>query len=774
MKKGSFVGKIREIKGKLPPLEQSMEKAASLILKGKWVVITATVLIIALSFVGLFVMLKNDKINSDMLAYIDKGFTTYDGLEFLKENFNINGDAMLAVEASEDDAESADIINGFAEIEGVTQLVWHGSVTDMEGMLSGFDGVFDIFGISKDDFLSTQDFKDFLRRPVPGKEGSYYYVVMMLIEHSSSTDAAFDILDEMEKRLGDRPLCTAGMTSVARMVMRDTLGEMPLYLVFGFLAVIVILLLTTTSFIEPLILIFTLVIAVIVNLGSNALFPSVSIISFAASGVLQLGVTMDYAIFFMHIYKEKRKNSDPFNATLHAAPRVWQSVLASGLTTIGGFAALYCMRYTLGADIANVVIKGVVLSLLTVIIVQPCLCVLLDKVILKTSHKRVIRFGYGKLADFSVKRSPIMLIVAALLVIPAFFGQSQVKYSYFQIYDTQKRTEGVEGVANEMTNQFIVAVPVQPNEGKTHKGFIEDVEKLDKVQVALGAFKAVNVDEKAMNFLLDNTRLLSDGYAASFFRKVGEGDDAKWYTLYTIGISGSAEDDASFVTYGELEKLLAEYFPESYELGMLTGVGDMSCVTPTDFRNVTLVSIVIVLAVVVLMMASFKKGILTVVLIELAIWLNLSISAIFNQHINFIIYILISSVQLGCTIDYAILIAGKFKEEMKRLGDAKEAAKSAMKSSCSAVVTSASIIIAVTLSVVCVSRNMIVQDMASLLARGGFISLVLVLCVLPGILILSEKSWMPAFLLRKKKNRKKKTAEDEVALKENNEDGTVA
>ena len=509
--------------------------------------------------------------------------------------------------------------------------------------------------------------------------------------------------------------------------------EPPYYLIFAVIVVLVILFLSTDSFLDPILLVLTLGVAVLINMGTNYLLPDVSIISFAASSVLQLGITMDYAIFLLHTYREERDRSDPLSAVKAALPRTFTNVLCGGLTTIGGFAALYCMRFTIGADLANVIIKGVAMSIVTVLFLQPCFLIYFDKILTKTSHRR-LRLNVEPFAKGAVKARTVLSVAALLLLIPAFIGQANVHFSYLKIYDEPTESTPQEVLAAELQNQVIIAVPLETKTG-THKDFMQELLTDAKIDSVMGAYSVLTMEEERLKDLLNNPIVSENELVRTLFSY----KDGKIYTLYLVGISGDTEDEGAFATHAHLEQTLDAYFDESYPLGVLTGVADMAGVTPGDFLRVTLVSIAIILLVMCVLLKSVRKSLLTVALIELAIWLNVSLNTIIDRPINFMIYIIISSVQLGCTVDYAILLTTRFEETKARFFDRKEAIVMAVESAFPAITTAASIMIGVCLSIFYVSNNLLVREMAMLMSRGTFISYLLVLFVLPGLLLFFDK-----------------------------------
>lgn len=715
-----------------------MNKFAELIIKGRKVIIIATIAIVILSMLGLIYFVYDKRINSDMLEYLPEDTSTARGIEFLKQNFGVKGDAFIVVEGDNEDIELEKSINRLKQTEGLSQFLWVGDVENMQQFADILDSpIFKGFDVSVDITQLT----NYLKQPINSEDPDtkYNYVILMLFDYSPSTQEAFDVLDIVYNEFSGRSVAISGMTATAKQIMADTIGELKYYIIFSVIVVILILLLATSSYFEPFILIVTLLISVLVNMGTNIIFPSVSIISFAASGVLQLGIAMDYAIFFMHTYKGERQKYNSHIAAKKTIPKVMITIIASSLTTIGGFAALCFMDFKIGIDLAQVIIKGILLSLLTVIFLQPALVVVFDKCLKRTAHK-AINIKFEKVSSFTIKWRGIIIALAALMIIPSYFMQSNVPFSYLKIYEEPQSVSPQQKRAIELGNQVITAVPLHTKTGG-HKDYINELMLDEKITNVVGAYSALDIDEnkleRILNLLIgDNRQTTKELQALStLFQKV----DGEWYTLYLIEIKGETEDKQAFATHKYLIDITNKYFDENYPLGILTGVNDMAEVTPRDFLRVTFVSAGIILIIMALLLKSLRKSLVMVLLIELAIWINISLNFIFSTTMNFMVYIIISSVQLGCTVDYAILMSTKFEEAKIEYPDAKVAATKASAAAFPAITTSAGIIIGTCMTIVLISENLLVKEMSWVLARGAFISYLLVVTVLPGLLVFFKK-----------------------------------
>ncbi len=761
-----------------------MKSIARAIVNNRKKVLIATVLLLLLSVAMLLGVVFGGKINGDLMGYINEDSQTAQGISFLFDTFNIKGDALMVVTGEKDDPELEKTISDIKKMDGVAQMIWVGDMELGENMMQNADAFLDLLGpMLPEDFELNYNFRDvieYLKQPADkdNPDGLYNYVLLGMIDYPPSTNEALDLIGEIREIFEEqgRTVEMTGMTALSDSVLNGIMGELPYYIIFALLAVIIILIVTSDSFIDPIVLLTTLGVSILVSMGTNYIFKDVSIITFALSSILQLAVTMDYAIFFLHVYKKKRSEGyDANGAVVEAAPDVWPSIIASCLTTVGGFAALYCMQFTLGADLAKVLIKAVVLSLLSVMILQPVLMIVLDKVTKKTTHK-ALYLSFRHTGNFAVKARNFFLALAAILIIPAFLLQGTTTYSYFQIFEQPEQPTSQQVLSSELYNQLMCAVPVAPKDGKSPQDFIDEINNIDQVKLTISVYSIMDVDPQLIDTLVrqyGDSPLIKD-MVGSFFGKVEmEDGSTELYTMYTFVIAGADESDASMAVYRQISEKIDEYYEDYYTMGILTGVADMKAITPTDFRNVTIVSVVIIFAVLLVLLLNLRQSVLVVLLIELGIWINMALNVILGANTNFMVYIILSSVQLGCTVDYAILMCTRYKEEyIKTLGDKKQAAKNAASGSLFSITTSASIIASVCLVCMVVSQNTIVKEMTGLLARGAIISYLLVMFVLPGVLSFVKPTLLPKerrLFGRAIKERKAQIAK-EKCLKEELED----
>ena len=489
----------------------------------------------------------------------------------------------------------------------------------------------------------------------------------------------------------------------------------------------------------------TLGVSVIVNLGSNLFLndigQGVSIITFSASSILQLGLSMDYAIFLMHAFKEERQKTDNIELAMRRAiPKTFATVSASALTTVGGFMALFVMKFGMGFDLGVVLAKGVLLSFISVLILQPCIVIITNKIYTKFEHKPFAPKITG-IAGMAIRWRYYVAAIALLLLIPAFIGQYNVSFSYMKMEKNPPELVGVEKVAQAMGNSFVIIAPVDDH--NNHSSFIEEINKINDDG------KTGNVQIFGIYTIMPNTlhglipRMQNNKMMESFVRN--------GYTMYSIMVDVEIESKEGFLARERIEAIAEQHFPPEvalegldingkeyqpyYMTGMVQGIYDLSVITPIDFRNVSLLSIGIIALILVLTLRSFKETLIIIMVIQLGIWINLSIAWISGVEVNFMAYIIISSIQLGATVDYAILLGVKFKKYCTEMSVVR-AAYYATADSAPAILTSASIMAGACMSVFLITNNMMVAEVVLLVARGAALSCGLVLLLLPTLLIL--------------------------------------
>ena len=765
---------------------------------------------------GAFIPTMINRVNYDLTSYLPSGYDTNDGYQFLSDTFSIHGDVEAGVYGTR--ADIAEIAAGIEEVDGVTGVIW----ADMVEMLLEY-GVYepDESGEFNDDFkliysvltdASAPTMKDGVLDYGDADTTPHNWAVLVTLSYPPSTPEAIEAFGKIEEVLGgvvgEGNFSMSGMTEQANALYETVFDEMWIYLLAAGIVVVVILLVTTNSLMEPLILILTLVVSIVINLGSNALFPSTSIITFAIGAILQLGLSMDYAIFLLHQYRAELKTTlDPKTALSAAIPKSAAAVASSALTTVVGLLALMFMKFEIGFDLGLSLAKGIICSLVTVLFLQPCLMLMLDKFVPVCYFANTLGYNYVKFmppsTDTSVKHQMAQTLGNQLMiVVPNSYEYSpapgatwtetgyliEENYKFVQRleeYGAHLETVEYNGETVEVPRiSFMLGLYVMFPEGSTVAFDMTDSDGnhiatfnftlsqllrfidaykdglLDDIQANITTLMLImldtdgdglvdtelpdGVDEGMLEHLdeyMSNMDLSS--YLDTFQNYVSGG-----YTMYTVGITYPEIDNESelsfkILIFGEGGVAVTNhpnYTPvRCYFTGYTQGAYDFAAVTPTDFAVVTIISVVAILIILIFTLRGIKLPILLVALIEFGIFLNLVMQYIFaGGEINFMSYLIISAVQLGATVDYAILVATKFRKLRERW-EPRQAAYKATTSSVMSVLTSALIMAGACFSICFSTTNLIIEEITFLVARGALISALLVIFVLPALLALTDK-----------------------------------
>ena len=707
-----------------------MDKIGGFIVKHRLIIVIVIAVILGASAYG--ITLTN--INSDIMSYLPKGTDTYDGSEFFSENFALESNAVYAVkgESAETYEKLKEAVKQAKENENVTDILWLGSLDEISV------GKTDVFSMLEGGAEAREKVEDLFYQ-----DGNYLLIVSMNV--GASTDEAGAALAAVNEALGDLEYVAGGTAPLSRRVYKDAISELPVYLAVAIVLVLVILFLVSANYLEPLVFMLTMGVSIVINMGTNFFFPEISIITFCAASILQLALAMDYSIFLTQIFSEERARGIPEEgAMITAIGTTFKTVLASGLTTMGGFAAFFVMSFTLGADLGGVLIKGIFLAMLTVLILQPCLLLLLRKPMSKTGHRKVLDIRFKKLAKFSVRHRVIIVILFSALLLPAFIGQYFLPLSYLNFMPETVGDPTLVAYVSETSNQIFLAAPVDAKDPMRNVRFAESVEALEGVSGVAGYYaflpsEAFDEEGLLRVHLSEDRTLLVDSVALG---KQGGYVSKSGYTMYMISLS--RENDVESLQATEIlekvKKIAANTFEgKVYSTGVVQAVKDFRELTPRDFRWITLISVGVIFLVLLLSFRNLVYPFLLVLLIELGTWINFSLSTLFGQSLNFLAYIVVGAIQLGATVDYAILVTNRYVALRKTGKDPLFAAYESGTSCTMSVLTSASILVAACASVTLISSNAVIREITMMCMRGAVISTLLVLFVLPSLLACTSR-----------------------------------
>ena len=531
-------------------------------------------------------------------------------------------------------------------------------------------------------------------------------------------------VSEIYKLIGDDNAMTGSAVSTA-LATSSTVNEVKKISIIAVLFLLVILTLTTTSWLEPLVVLIGLGVAIIINTGSNLIFGEISFVTNAAGNILQLAVSLDYSVFLIHRFDECRKNAESKNALVLST----SSILSSGLTTVIGFLALIMMRFRIGPDLGLALAKGIVISLLTVFLFMPGLILVTFKWMDKTRHKSFMPSfrSFGKIIH---KIMYPMGIIFICLIIPAFIGSNNNSY-YFgssHIFGSETRlgkdTSKIEEVFGKSDN-YVLMVP--KDNTVTEEKLLDELEALPQ-----------------MNSITALRKMIGPAIPASSIPKeLLTKLQSEKYDRIAMNVSADYEGKETFALVKKIRKIAEQYYPDEYYLaGEGVSTYDLMDTITADMMKVNLLTIGAVFIVLLFTMKSLILPIILVLTIETAIWLNLAVSYVSGNPIFYIAYLIISSIQLGATVDYAILFTERYKENRQTLNK-KESIVETVSNVTVSVLTSGITMATVGTLLGVISTHRLLSQLGYFLGRGTVFSMIAVLFVLPCFLYLSDGICMP-------------------------------
>ncbi len=663
------------------------------------------VIILVLAFLllipSVFGFIKT-KINYDILSYLPDDLETVRAEEILKRDFDCGSLSMLIVEGMED-KDVAKIKEKVEKIQGVQKVLWINDVLDSP--------------IPKDILPSS------IQDVFYAKDST---MMVIMLEEGSANIITQNAVEDIRKVAGEQSFLS-GMAGIVKDTKDLSDKETPFYVLIAVVLSLIVLALTMDSVVIPVIFLGSIGIAVIYNMGSNIIFGEISYITKALSAILQLGVTMDYSIFLLHRYDEEREvQKDKVIAMANAIANTMTSVAGSSLTTIAGFLALCTMDLALGKDIGLVMAKGVLLGVICTVTVLPALILTFDRVIHKYRHKTLLP-TFEKTSEFVVKHHKAFVLIGILVFIPAFIGKVNAKVYYNLDESLPKDLPSIVGT-NKLKNDY----------GMTSTNMILIKDSLDNYKVKDMADELEQVEGVSSVIALE--KILGPRVPESFVPKdLLEKIRSGGYELFVVNSEYKAATDEVKEQLVKINDIVKKYDSDGLVSGEAPLTNDLIKISDIDFKNVSIASIVAIFIIIALVFMSLSLPIILVIAIELAIFINLGIPFYTGSVIPFIASIVIGTIQLGATVDYAILLTSRFKEELEMSSNKMDAMRIAVQSSSRSIITSALTFFGATAGVGIISKLEMVSSLCTLMARGAIISMFVILFVLPGILLISEK-----------------------------------
>lgn len=674
-----------------------MNKVSKAIAQSRMLILVIAFLLLIPSVLG---YLKTD-VNYDILGYLPDELDTRIAQSILKDDFDCGSLGMLIVENMEN-KDVSKLKEEVKKVEGVNDVIWIDDAIDLS--------------VPKE--ILPEDIRDIF----------YSENSTLMIIKFAGTDAS----TETEKALSDvRKIAgkQAFLSGVAG-VIKDTKDlankETPIYVLIAVILSIIILSITMESYVIPIVFLSSIGIAIIYNMGSNVIFENISYVTKALSAVLQLGVTMDYSIFLLHRYDEERESREnKVEAMANAIEATIESVVGSALTTVAGFLALCVMDLALGKDIGLVMAKGVVIGVICTITILPALVLTFDKVIHKYKHKNILP-TFQKSSSFIIKHHKVIVLISLLILIPAAIGKEKVSVYYNLDESLPDNLPSI--VANDkLKNEF--------NMVSTNIILVSD--DLDRYKVKEMVKELNNVDGVTMAAALESvlgSRVPENFLPNELLEQVKKGG----YEGIIVNSKYKSATNEVAVQLDEINEIVKKYDPEGLVGGEAPLTNDLVTIADSDFKKVSIFSIVAIFLIIMVIFKSISVPVLLVLAIELAIFINLGIPYYTGTTIPFISSIVIGTIQLGATVDYAILLTSRFKEELSNTNDKKEAMIKALQSSSRSIITSALTFFGATAGVGIISELEMISSLCVLMARGAIISMLVILFVLPGVLLMFE------------------------------------
>jgi predicted RND superfamily exporter protein len=645
----------------------------------------------------------NTRVNYDVLTYLPDNIETMKGQDILVNDFGTGAFSMFIVDGMEE-KDVAELKEKIEKVDYVANVIWYDSIADISVPMSMLpDDIYDVFNSDTGTMMA------------------------IFFDEGTSSDGTMDAIAQIRKIAG-KQCFLSGMSAVVTDTKNLAEKETPVYVLIAVILAVIVLGLTMESFFVPLLFMLSIGMAIIYNLGSNYFMGEISYITKALAAVLQLGVTLDYSIFLMHSYEEQqvRYDGDKKRAMAHAISQTFSSVMGSSITTIAGFIALCFMSFTLGLDIGIVMVKGVIFGVIACVTILPSMILCCDKIIEKTQHKPFLP-DIGRISDKVTKRYLVYVVLFLLFLFPAIYGNNHTAVYYNLDETLPKDLPSI--IANEklkedydMNTTHMILVDSSVSSTDVNK-MIKEMDKVDGVKWALGLDSLVgpsvpsDMIPESVSSMLKNDK----------------------YQLLLVNSEYKVASDEVNAQIKTLNKILHKYD----KTGMLIGEGpltaDLIDITDQDFKTVSAVSIGIIFVIILVLFKSISLPVILVGVIEFAIFVNMGIPYYTGTKLPFVASIVIGTIQLGSTVDYAILMTTRYKRERNHGANKHDAITTAHRVSAQSIMVSALSFFAATIGVGLYSNIDMISSLCILMARGALISMVVVIFVLPSMFMVFDK-----------------------------------
>ncbi|RGT74203.1 efflux RND transporter permease subunit [Mediterraneibacter massiliensis] len=672
---------------------------------GKWIarhrifILFCGILLLVPSILGI----TKTRINYDLLSYLPEELETVEGQDILVDEYGMGAFSMVVVEGMEP-KDVQKLEKKFSEVEHVKDVLWYDDVADIS--------------------LPVEMLPKDLREAFFHGDAT---MMLALFDNTTSSDEAMDALTQMRKAANEQCFIS-GMTGIVTDIKNLCLKELPIYVLIAAALAFLILELTGTSFLVPVFFLLSIGVAIIYNLGSNVFLGQISYVTQALTAVLQLGVTMDYSIFLLNSYEENKLRfpGEKERAMGHAIANTFKSVVGSSVTTVAGFAALCFMTFALGKDLGIVMAKGVVIGVICCVTLLPSLILIFDKWIEKTKHRPLVK-NVDKSSAFITKHYKAWILLFLILLFPAIYGNNHTEI-YYNI--AQSLPESLQSnVANEklkedfdMENVHMIMMDKNISAKEKAKMY-EEIDKVDGVKWTLGLNSLIG-PAVPDSMIPDDVKsmLQSDKYELAF--------------ICSKYASATPEVNAQIA---QIDKVVKSYDKGALVIGEAPMMKDLQDVTDIDLKVVNAISIIAIFLIIMIVFKSLLLPVILVSVIEFAIFVNMAVPYYQGVSLPFVASIVIGTIQLGATVDYAILMTSRYQKERRRGRKKKEAISIAHKTSMLSILSSGLSFFAATFGVACYSKVDMIGSICTLLARGAIISMFVVILVLPAMFMVFDK-----------------------------------
>lgn len=691
-----------------------MQKFGRGVVKLRVPILIVSILLLIPSIFGFL----STRINYDILSYLPSDIETMKGQDIMLDEFGKGGFSLVMLDGMEDkDVEK--VKEKIEKVDHVCDVLWYDTLADVSLPKEVLpDDIYDFFNTDNSTMMAV------------------------FFDEATSADGSLEAVKEIRSIAGEQCF-VSGMSSVVEDIKDLTMQEAPMYVVIAVILTSIILALTMDSFLIPLFFMLSVGMAIIYNMGMNFIQGEISFITEALAAVLQLAVTIDYSIFLWHSYKEEKEKhpGDNKEAMAVAIGKTITSVVSSSITTVAGFLALCFMSYELGMDMGIVMAKGVVIGVICCITVLPSMILVFDKALEKTMHKDLVP-SLEKPSKFIIKHHAAFIVLFIVVLIPAVYGQINTNV-YYNLTDTLPKdlnsvianTKLDEEYNMATTHMLLVDADMEPKEVNS---MLDEMGKVDGVSFSMSLDTLIGPSIPREIVPESVTKILKSD---------------KWQ-LMLIGSEYKVASDEENAQIDELSKILKYYDKDGMLIGEAAATKDLIDITDHDFKVVNIVSIAAIFIIILIALRSVSLPIILVAVIEFAITVNMGVPCFTNTTIPFIASVVIGTIQLGATVDYAILMTTRYKTERNAGKDKHEAVTIALSTSMKSIMVSALGFFASTFGVGVYSSVDMISQLCTLMSRGAIISMITVICILPSMLMLFDKVIINTTMGMKKKENK--------------------